>query len=113
MAKKTISTGENVDRLDAIMKEAGGNFSARLDEIVGRYNILLDLEALPNFSEVEMAILGEVICGSVIDRRKVRGLHLDVLDAALGTEIDRAELSTLIESMSIGQRLKLIETLGQ
>jgi hypothetical protein len=113
MAKKTISTGENVDRLDAIMKEAGGNFSARLDEIVGRYNILLDLEALPNFSEVEMAILGEVICGSVIDRRKVRGLHLDVLDAELGTEIDRAELSTLIESMSIGQRLKLIETLGQ
>lgn len=113
MAKKTISTGENVDRLDAIMKEAGGNFSARLDEIVGRYNILLDLEALPNFSEVEMAILGEVICGSVIDRRKVRGLYLDVLDAALGTEIDRAELSTLIESMSIGQRLKLIETLGQ
>lgn len=113
MAKKTISTGENVDRLDAVIKEAGGNFSARLDEIVGRYNILLDLEALPNFSEVEIAILGEVICGSVIDRRKVRGLHLDVLDAALGTEIDRAELSALIESMSIGQRLKLIETLGQ
>ena len=113
MAKKTISTGENVDRLDAVIKEAGGNFSARLDEIVGRYNILLDLEELPEFSPEELTILGEVICGSVIDRRKVRGLHLDVLDAAIGTEIDRAELSALIESMSIGQRLKLIETLGQ
>ena len=113
MAKKTISTGENVDRLDAVMKEAGGNFSARLDEIVGRYQILIDLETLPEFSEDEMSILGEVICGSVIDRRKVRGLHLDVLDAELGTETDRAELSALIESMSIGQRLKLIETLGQ
>ena len=113
MAKKTISTGENVDRLDAAIKEAGGNFSARLDEIVGRYNILLDLEALPNFSEVEMALLGEVICGSVIDRRKVRGLHLDVLDTALGTQEERETLSRKVEEMGAGARLALIERLGQ
>ena len=85
MAKKTISTGANIDRLDAEVKAAGGNFSARLDEIVERYQILLDLEALPDFSEEETEILSEVICGAGVDRRKVRGLHLDVLDAASGT----------------------------
>lgn len=113
MAKKTISTGANIDRLDAEVKAAGGNFSARLDEIVERYGILLDLEELPDFSEAEMEVLSECICGSAIDRRKVRGLHLDVLDAASGTQEEREELSRKVEEMTAGRRLKLIEMLGQ
>lgn len=113
MAKKTISTGANIDRLDAEVKAAGGNFSARLDEIVERYQMMLDLEALPEFSEDEMEILNEVIWDNIVDRRKVRGLHLDVLDAASGTQEEREELSHKVEEMGAGQRLKLIETLGQ
>ena len=113
MAKKTISTGANINRLDAEVKAAGGNFSARLDEIVERYQMMLDLEELPEFSEEETAILSECICGSAIDRRKVRGLHLDVLDAASGTQEERDALSAMIAEMTVGQRLKLIETLGQ
>mgnify|MGYP000997529189 CR=1 FL=1 len=113
MAKKTISTGANIDRLDAEVKAAGGNFSARLDEIVERYQILLDLEALPDFSEEETEILSEVICGAGVDRRKVRGLHLDVLDAASGTQEEREELSRKMEEMGAGARLALIERFGQ
>ena len=113
MAKKTISTGANIDRLDAEVKAAGGNFSARLDEIVERYGILLDLEELPEFSEEETAILSECICGAGADRRKVRGLHLDVLDAATGTQKERDALSAVIAEMSVGQRLALIEKMGQ
>ncbi len=113
MAKKTISTGANIDRLDAEVKAAGGNFSARLDEIVERYSILLDLEVLPDFSPEELTILGEVICGSVINRRKIRGLHLDTLDATSGTQELRLNMSARIEAMTPGQRLKLIEMLGQ
>ena len=113
MAKKTISTGANIDRLDAEVKAAGGNFSARLDEIVERYSILLDLEELPEFSEEETAILSEVICGAGIDRRKIRGLHLDVLDAASGTQEERNALSAKLKAMTAGQRLKLVERLGQ
>ena len=113
MAKKTISTGANIDRLDAVVKAAGGNFSARLDEIVERYGILLDLEDLPDFSEVEIEILSEIVCGSAIDRRTVRGLHLDVLDAASGTQEERDALSRKVEEMTAGQRIKLIEMLGQ
>ena len=113
MAKKTISTGENIDRLDAEVKAVGGNFSARLDEIVERYGILLSLEEVPDFSDEEVYILSECVCGSYINCRKVRGLHLDVLDAASGTQEERDVLSRKVEEMTAGQRIKLIETLGQ
>lgn len=99
--------------LEADVKETGASFSARLGEIVERYGILIDLEELPDFSEAETEILSEVICGAAIDRRKVRGLHLDVLDAASGTQEERDDLSRKVEEMTAGQRLKLIETLGK
>ena len=99
--------------LEADVKETGASFSARLGEIVERYGILIDLEELPDFSEAETEILSEVICGAAIDRRKVRGLHLDVLDAASGTQEERDALSRKVEEMTAGQRLKLIETLGK
>ena len=111
MAKKMISLGASTEALAEKMRQERGNFSGRLDEIVERYNILLDLEALPDFSEEEAAILGEALGGSAIDRRRVRGLHLDVVDAAMGTPQEREALSAKIEALTAGQRLKLIETL--
>ena len=114
MAKtKQVYMNAPLVRLEADTKEGGGSFSARLGEIVERYGILLDLEELPEFSEEETSILSECICGSEIDRRKVRGLHLDVLDAASGTQEERDTLSRKVEEMTAGQRIKLIEMLGQ
>lgn len=114
MAKnKQIYMNPALAVLEADVKETGASFSARLGEIVERYGILIDLEELPDFSEAEMEILSEVICGAGVDRRKVRGLHLDVLDAASGTQEERDALSRKVEEMTVGQRLKLIETLGQ
>lgn len=99
--------------LEADVKARGGSFSARLGEIVDRYGILLDLEDGADFSDEEMEILNEVVFCNKIDRRKIRGLHLDVLDAATGTAEERNALSGKVEKMTAGQRLKLIETLGQ
>ena len=114
MAKsKQVYMSPALTGLESTMKENGGSFSARLGEIVERYQVLLDLEELPEFSEEETAILSECICGSAIDRRKVRGLHLDVLDAATGTIAEREELSRKVEEMDAGARLALIERLGQ
>ena len=115
MASKTkqIYMNPALAGLEAETKESGGSFSARLGEIVERYGILLDLEELPEFSEEETEILSECICGATIDRRKVRGLHLDVLDAATGTVEEREELSRKVEKMGAGARLALIEKMGQ
>ena len=115
MANKTkqIYMNAPLAGLEAETKESGGSFSARLGEIVERYGILLRLETLPEFSETETEILSEVICGAGVDRRKIRGFHLDVLDAASGTQDERDALSRKVEEMTVGQRLKLIEMLGQ
>ena len=114
MAKtKQVYMNESLTGLEADVKERGGSFSARLGEIVERYGILLDLEELLEFSEEETEILSECICGATIDRRKIRGLHLDVLDAASGTAEEREELSRKVEKMGAGTRLALIEWLGQ
>ena len=110
---KQVYMSPALTELESTMKENGGSFSARLGEIVERYQVLLDLEELPEFSEEETAILSECICGSAIDRRKVRGLHLDVLDAATGTAEEREELSRKVAEMSVGQRIALIEKMGQ
>ena len=114
MAKnKQIYMNPALAVLEADVKEGGESFSARLGEIVERYGILIDLEELPEFSEDEMEILNEVIWGNIVNRRKVRGLHLDVLDAATGTQAARNALGAKVAEMTVGQRLALIEKIGQ
>ena len=113
--KRTIYMSEPLERL---ADETRGDsrrtsgFSRRLGEIVERYQIMLDLDTPPELTETELAIMGEVLCGAVIDRRKIRGLHLDVLDATVGAEADRKQLSGKIEALTAGQRLTLVESLG-
>lgn len=114
MAKtKQVYMNDPLVGLEAETKESGGSFSARLGEIVERYQILLTLEKVPDFTDEEMDILNEVVFCNKIDRRKVRGLHLDVLDAATGTREEREELSRKVAEMGAGARLALIEKMGQ
>ena len=114
MAKtKQIYMNESLTGLEAKTKERGESFSARLDEIVERYGIILSLEEIPDFTEDEIEVLSEMICGSYINCRKIRGLHLDALDVASGTPETRRSVSEKIEKMTAGQRLALIEKMGQ
>lgn len=115
--KRTIYMSEPLERLAEETKgdsRRTSGFSRRLGEIVERYQIMLDLDmdSLPTLTETELGIMGEVLAGAVIDRRKIRGLHLDVLDAATGTLDDRKKLSKKIEGLTAGQRLAMIEKIG-
>nr|DAW99781.1 MAG TPA: hypothetical protein [Caudoviricetes sp.] len=113
--KRTIYMSEPLERL---AEETRGDsrrtsgFSRRLGKIVERYQIMLDLDTPPELTDTELSIMGEVLTGAIIDRRKVRGLHLDVLDAATGTPDDRKQLSAKIERLTAGQRLAMIEKIG-
>ena len=114
MAKnKQIYMSPALMELETEMKSKGESFSARLGEIVERYGIILSLEEIPEFTEDEIEVLSEMVCGSYINCRKVRGLHLDALDVASGTEESRRAVSEKIEKMTAGQRLALIEKMGQ
>jgi hypothetical protein len=113
--KRTIYMSEPLERLAEETKgdsRRTSGFSRRLGEIVERYKIMLELDTPPELTETELAIVGEVLAGAVIDRRKIRGMHLDVLDAATGTSDDRKKLSAKIEGLTAGQRLSLIEKIG-
>lgn len=115
--KRTIYMSEPLERL---ADETRGDsrrtsgFSRRLGEIVERYQIILDLDrdSLPDLTDTELSIMGEVLAGAIIDRRKIRGLHLDVLDAAIGSNDDWKQLSKKIKALTAGQRLVLVENLG-
>ena len=113
MARKNVYMNESLEQLEEELKGTETTFSSRLGEIVGRYQILLELEEVPKLTPIEQDIMNEVIWGSVIDRRKVRGLHLDVLDVEIGTTQEREALSKHITTCTIGQRLKLIEQVNQ
>lgn len=112
--RKTIYMSEPLIRL---AEETRGDsrrtsgFSRRLGEIVERYQIMLDIDAqkLPELTDGEMEIMGEIVMGSVIDARKIRGLHLDPLDATTGTLEERKKLASKIELLTAGQRLALVE----
>jgi FixJ family two-component response regulator len=116
MGKRTIYMSEPLERLAEKTQGAdrrNGGFSRRLGETVDRYEIIMGLTDLPDFDDTETQILSEVICGSVISRSKVAGMHLDIIDASIGTQEQRAKLLRKIEELSIAQRIKLIEKLGQ
>lgn len=116
MARRNIWMNPPLEQLAATCGEGtgrAGKFSAALGNVVERYQILLDLTMLPVFSDDEINVLSETICGSVIDARKIRGIHLDVLDCASGTPEIRQELSKRLEAMTPGERLVIVEKMGQ
>ena len=110
---KQIYMSEPLEMLAEELEGSDTSFSGRLSEIVRRYGILLDLEEIPDLSEDETMILGEAICGAGVNRRFVRGLHLDVLDVSIGTLEERETLSRKVAEMGAGARLALIEKMGQ
>lgn len=98
------------DKTRGASRRAGG-FSRRLGEIVERYQLVLDLESekLPDLTDAELEIMRVIVMGAVIDARKIRGLHLDPLDATIGTPGERRVLADKIEPLTAAQRLALIE----
>lgn len=114
--KKTIYMNPPLEALAERTKgdsRRTSGFSQALGDIVERYQLILDLTPVPAFSDSEIAVLSEAICGSVVNARKIRGLHLDVLDCASGTPELRKALSSRLGSMLAAERLALIESMGQ
>lgn len=99
--------------LDQLLEETKpGKFSQRIGDVVERYDVIMKLTDLPEFTDDETMILSEVICGSAITPTMVRSMHWAVMDAQGGEETKK-NLADKIELLSPAQRIKLIESLGQ
>lgn len=84
------------------------SFSKRVEQMVNRYQLILDETDVFTPTPEEAAIIGEAVQGSYIDRLYLRYFHDEIADV----EQDSAkELAKKIEPLTIAQRLKLIEGL--
>lgn len=115
MDKIKMNKRRNIYLNDPLMKlaektaSAKGGFSRRLGEIVERYEALLNLEPIPNFSTDELSIVSDTVSSGYVTSQTVESLHIDVQYSPAGSDEERQALSKKIESMSPGQRLVLIE----
>ena len=86
-------------------------FSARLGEIVERYDIVMKLTPEPpKFSQEEMHILGEVLAGAKISTALIYSLGFEVQDSVLETPEIREALAKKIDAMTAAEKVKMIET---
>lgn len=99
----------------------GGGFSAKLGDIVGRYELIMAMTPAIELTNEEKMILSEVICGSALSSGEEYGtpamtalkyMHDSVLDCATGTESERKELSDKIAKLSPTERMAIVEALG-
>lgn len=110
MARKNIYMNPPLDQL--LEETKPGKFSQRIGDVVERYNVIMKLTDLPEFTDEETMILSEVICGSTITSTMIRSMHWSIMDAQ-GSEDTKRNLADKIEFLSPAQRIKLIESLGQ
>lgn len=114
--KKTIYMNPPLERLADKTKgdsRRTSGFSAALGEIVGRYDIIMELTPLPDFSDAEIEVLSEIVCGSVVDKAMIRCMHLSALDCASGTPELRQAVADNLSNMSAAERMAVINHLGQ
>jgi len=115
MARKTVWMNQPLEKL---AKECGkangreGKFSARLGDVVERFDIIMKLTPAPEITDIEKMILGEVVCGSALSALTVKYMHESIMDAATGTEEERMTLRDKVITWSAAERIAAIESLG-
>ncbi|ARF67196.1 hypothetical protein B7C51_04290 [Paenibacillus larvae subsp. pulvifaciens] len=115
MSRKHIWMNPPLERLaEECGKAKGrdGRFSARLGNVVEKFDIIMKLTPTPELSDIEKMILGEVICGSALSPVTVKYMPESIMDAATGTEEERMTLRDKVITWSAAERIAAIESLG-
>lgn len=115
MSRKHIWMNPPLERLAEECGKANGRdgkFSARLGDVVERYDLIMKLTPAPELSDIEKMILGEVVCGSALSTVTIKYMHEAVMDTATGSEDERKTLRDKIQTWSATERIAAIESLG-
>jgi hypothetical protein len=115
MARKTIWMNPPLERLAEECGKANGRegkFSARLGDIVERFDILMKLTPIPVLSDTEKMILGEAFCGSTLSGVTIKYMPESIIDTTKGTEAERIALRDKVATWSSAERIAAIESLG-
>lgn len=71
----------------------GVSFSQRLEEIVERYEIIINSTPIPQLTGEELYILGKTICDNPINYKKIKHLDSIILTCSVGNKKLRESLS--------------------
>jgi len=115
MGKKTIWMNDSLIKLAADVGNAkgrAGKFSARLGDIVERYELVIRLTPVPELSDIEKTILDEVILGSTLTPTTIRYMPEAIMDCDAGSVDERISLHDKIASWTPAERIAVIEALG-
>lgn len=105
--KKTIWLSDQM--VDMYENPDGRTFSRRVADTIERYNVLMGLAEKIELTERDLAILGEAVLGTFIDRNKIRYLPDSIRD----TEMPGAEdLANKVESLDYLGRMALVEKIA-
>lgn len=113
--KKTIWINPPLERLITQCGNAkgrDGKFSRRLGEVVERYETIMKLTPVPEMTDDEKMILGEVVSGSVVSPLTINRMDESIMYCATGTEAERQALAKKVAGWSVVERMAVIESLG-
>lgn len=107
--RTSIYIQDELAKEEQIAKEKSVSFSQRINDIAVRYNILLQLETLPEFNDSELQALKNIFSKDNITPLKIKYLDDEVLFLELQDEKLKIELIEKIKNLNYIQRMKLLE----
>lgn len=108
--KKSIYLTKDLKKIydECKSRKRNRTFSGRMADIAERYNALIGLAEIPEITEEEKMILGDVVIGYV-DKIKIKNLPEYIIDTDI---YGCKELAEKVSKLDYLQRMALIERLN-
>jgi hypothetical protein len=106
--RPSIYLNPPLEKVQASLRE-GQSLSARLGQISERYALVC--RQVPELSDNERSILGNTLSGSLVEPLLIRHLDAEIEDSDAGDESELRDLAERVRSMSLAERVALVEFL--
>lgn len=111
MPSKKMTVVQTPEMLEAkaAAAERGLSLGKYLTDIANRYNSMVRMVRLPDFTPVEKQILAELVMGSTADANILRAMPESIFDSVIGTIEEKEALKDKIERLAPIERMAIIE----
>lgn len=111
MPSKKMTVVQTPEMLEAkaAAAERGLSIGKYLTDIANRYNSMVRMVRLPDFTPVEKQILAELVMGGTADANILRAMPESIFDSVIGTIEEKEALKDKIERLAPIERMAIIE----
>lgn len=89
--------------------ERGLSLSRLLGDVFERYQGMLRMVRVPDFTQAEKEILSEVIMGSYVGPDMLRAMPDSIFDAAMGSTAEKEALKAKLQALQPIERMAVVE----